>query len=65
MAKLKACKFCGAIAETNETKCATCGSDAFTTFWQGITIILDAEKSEIAKKKNITKNGKYAMRLSV
>ena len=45
-------------------KCPVCGSTAFTTFWRGYVIIIDPEKSDIAKKMGITSRGKYALRLS-
>jgi len=39
------------------------GSNTLTTDWMGYVIIIDPEKSEIAKKMNITKEGKYALRV--
>jgi len=63
MNKGKACRECRRVTEEGE-KCPNCGSTAFTTFWRGYVIILDPEKSEIAKKMGITISGKYALRLS-
>lgn len=63
MAKEKACRGCKkVVAEGKE--CPICKGTAFTTFWQGYVVILDPEKSEIAKLKGITTPGKYALRLS-
>lgn len=63
MVKEKACRECRkVISEGN--KCPNCGSTAFTTFWRGYVIILDLEKSEIAKKMGINSPGKYALRIS-
>jgi len=45
-------------------KCTECGSDALTTFWQGFVVIVNPEKSEIAKKMKVGKKGRYALRLS-
>jgi len=46
------------------TECPNCSGTAFTTFWRGYVVILDPEKSEIAKKMGISKKGKFALRLS-
>jgi len=59
----KACKQCRRVVE-EETACPECGSTQFTTFWRGYISILDAEKSEIAKKMGISAKGKHALRLS-
>jgi len=56
----KACKECHRIVKG--TTCV-CGSNTLTTDWMGYVIIIDPEKSEIAKKMNITKEGKYALRV--
>ncbi len=59
----KACRQCRHIVEDAST-CPNCGSTQLTTFWRGYIQILNAEKSEVAKKMGITKNGKHALRLS-
>ncbi len=56
----KACRNCSFI--TNEDKCPRCGEET-SKDWQGYVIILDHEKSEIAKKLNVHVNGKYALRV--
>ncbi|MEW6295453.1 MAG: transcription elongation factor subunit Spt4 [Candidatus Diapherotrites archaeon] len=63
MNKGKACRECRKVIEEGE-KCPNCGSTAFTTFWRGYVIIIDPEKSEIAKKMGIQTIGKHALRLS-
>ncbi len=63
MNKEKACRECRFLIEEGE-KCPNCGGNAFTTFWRGYIIIIDSEKSEIAKKMEINRNGKFALRLS-
>jgi len=63
--KEKICKKCGLVAENVDLKdCPLCGNNKFTTFWQGYTIIIDPEKSEVAKILNIEHNGKFALRIS-
>ena len=56
----KACKNCNAISESD--MCPLCNSPT-SKEWQGYVVILDYEKSDIAKKMGITKNGKYALRV--
>ena len=58
-----ACKKCKYI--TNEpTVCKICGSKEFTKEWFGYLVIVDPEKSEIAKKLGIKYAGKYAIVVS-
>ena len=63
MAKEKACRTCRMVVE-DAAECPNCGGTAFTTFWRGYVVIIDPEKSEIAKKMGTTKPGKFALRLS-
>lgn len=57
---LKACKECRFITE--DDACPRCGSQT-SKEWQGYLVIIDHEKSEIAKTMGITQNGKYALRV--
>jgi DNA-directed RNA polymerase subunit E" len=57
---LRACRKCAYVTE--EDTCPRCG-EATSKEWQGYVIILDHQKSEIAKKLNINANGKYALRV--
>lgn len=60
---MKACKNCRYIVySTNEKKCPKCGGDVTEKF-SGLLIIIDAERSEIAKIAEINANGAYAMRV--
>lgn len=59
----KACRSCRKIVEEGD-KCPVCGSTQFTTFWRGYVLIIDPEKSEIAKKMGIAQVGKHALVLS-
>ncbi len=58
----KACKRCRLIIAQGDF-CPLCGSTDLTTKWSGYVIILNAEKSEIAKKLGIKVNGTYALNI--
>ena len=59
----KACKNCRVIIAQGEA-CPLCGSANLTTKWNGYVVILNAEKSELAKKLGITANGTYALNIN-
>jgi len=59
----KACRTCRRVVEDLK-ECPECKGTSFTTFWRGYVVIINPEKSEIAKKMGITNPGKYALRLS-
>ena len=61
--KEKACRTCRTVIEEGKT-CPKCGGNTFTTFWRGYVIIINPQKSEIAKKMGVDKPGKFALRLS-
>jgi len=61
MAEL-ACKSCRLI-NVDTAICRLCGSTELTKEWYGYVVILDPEKSEIAKKLEIKYPGKYALRV--
>jgi DNA-directed RNA polymerase subunit E" len=58
----KACKMCRLIISHGDV-CPICGSKELTTKWSGSVIILNAEKSEIAKKLGIKINSTYAINI--
>ncbi len=60
MAKQKACKICKTIHETE--KCTKCDSKENTEGFKGRIVVLDPEKSEIAKKLDIKDKGNFAIR---
>jgi len=60
MKELRACKSCSMLSE--EQNCPRCGGQT-SKEWQGYVAILDASKSEIAKRMHVTQNGKYALRV--
>ena len=57
----KVCKDCKIFAEKDV--CPICKGSNFTTTWKGRIIILDNEKSEIAKKLSVKNNGEYAIKI--
>jgi DNA-directed RNA polymerase subunit E" len=60
MVKELACRKCRTL--TTAGRCPECGSTDLTRSWQGIVIVLDPS-SEIAKKMDIEKPGKYAIKV--
>ncbi len=59
--KKKVCKNCKRFVEGNE--CPACKATQFTNVWKGRIHILDASKSEIAKKIGIGVKGEYAIKI--
>jgi DNA-directed RNA polymerase subunit E" len=60
ISSMKACKNCESIVEGN--KCTRCGGET-SREWQGYLIVIDPEKSEIARKMGIHAAGRYALRV--
>jgi len=60
---LKACRKCGALVPLDVNVCPVCGSTEFTDNWEGMIIIADPEKSEVAKALNLDKPGMFAIRI--
>ncbi len=56
----RACKVCSVIS--NEEVCPNCGGQT-SREWQGYIVVIDHEKSDIAKKMGITTNGRFALRV--
>ncbi|MBU4070347.1 MAG: DNA-directed RNA polymerase subunit E'' [Nanoarchaeota archaeon] len=61
MAKPKACKICNKIYDEG-SKCPKCDSKEFTEGFKGRIVVINHEKSEIAKKLNIKNNGNFAIK---
>ncbi len=59
----KACRRCHAIVERDADKCPYCGSRDLTEDWEGMVIVIDPEKSEVAKLLGITRPGRYAIKV--
>ena len=60
MVKKKACKNCKIFVKGNE--CPICKTTDLTNSWKGRIIVLDVNKSEIAKKMGIKIKGEYAIK---
>jgi len=60
--KKKVCKNCKIFVEGDE--CPICKGTQFSTNWKGRLFILDANKSEIAKKIDAKVKGEYAIKVS-
>lgn len=58
---MRACKNCKLLSEKAE-RCPYCG-ELTSIRWQGYVIVKDPKRSQIAKKLNITKSGKYALKV--
>ena len=56
-----ACKKCKRLIKTK--KCSICNTTDVTDKWKGSLTIFDTEKSEIAKKMEITFAGSYALKV--
>ncbi len=56
----KVCKKCKIFVEKD--KCPICGGHDFVNSWKGRIVILNLEKSEIAKKLDIKREGEYAIK---
>ncbi|MEK6968752.1 MAG: transcription elongation factor subunit Spt4 [Nanoarchaeota archaeon] len=59
--KRKICKNCRRFVDADA--CETCGGTQFTNSFQGRMSILDTQKSKIAKKAGIEKEGEYAIKI--
>lgn len=58
--KEKTCRVCKALYEGD--KCPNCNSQEYSEDGKGKVIVLDPEKSEIAKNMTITKKGRYSIK---
>ncbi|MEM2942857.1 MAG: transcription elongation factor subunit Spt4 [Candidatus Bathyarchaeia archaeon] len=61
MAKEKACKNCHLISMGNI--CPGCKSSNLSEDWSGFVVVINLEKSEIARKIGAKTPGKYAIRV--
>jgi DNA-directed RNA polymerase subunit E" len=58
---LRACRNCHLIISANI--CPECKSTSVSDDWTGVVVIIDPEKSQIAKTLDIKKPGRYALRV--
>ena len=63
-----ACSKCKKAGEkfytTTERVCPNCGATDLSTDWSGFIVLSTPEKSQVAKQLDITKPGKYAVKVS-
>lgn len=57
-----ACRKCKML--TNEKACPNDGSTELSNEWSGLIIIIDPERSQVAKTLGIVKAGRYALKVS-
>jgi len=57
----KACRNCHLVSEANV--CPECKSTDLSDDFSGIVVIIDPERSTIAKTMGINKSGRYAVRI--
>ncbi|MDP7282462.1 MAG: transcription elongation factor subunit Spt4 [Candidatus Undinarchaeales archaeon] len=55
----KACKSCRFISEGQV--CPICQGTELSARWRGLAVIINPEKSEVAKKLEINQKGEYAL----
>ena len=60
--KSKACKICKKIYEEGD-KCPKCGAKESTDSFKGRIVVVNPEKSEIAKKLKINSKGNFAIKV--
>lgn len=59
---MTACKQCRYIVQTKEKACPKCGGE-LSEKYSGMIVILDPERSEVAKIAGITVVGSYAVKV--
>jgi RNA polymerase subunit RPABC4/transcription elongation factor Spt4 len=62
MSKRVVCRSCKAFFDEGSS-CPVCKKNSFATSWQGRVQFINSEKSVIAKKMGIEKDGEYAIKI--
>ncbi|MDA4110976.1 MAG: DNA-directed RNA polymerase, subunit E'' [Thaumarchaeota archaeon] len=62
MAREFACRKCRTL--TSGKICPNCHSTELTPDWSGLIVVVDPEKSTVSKTLNVTKPGRYALKVS-
>ena len=57
----RACRTCKIITEENI--CPICRSTDLSDDFSGLLVVLDPENSQLAKKLDVEKEGRYALRI--
>lgn len=58
---VKVCRDCHRVVEGEA--CVVCGTSNLSEDWAGYVVIIDPDRSEIAKKMQITMPGRYALKV--
>jgi DNA-directed RNA polymerase subunit E" len=58
---VKVCRDCHRVVDGES--CVICGTTNLSTDWAGYLVIIDPERSEVAKKMNIKLPGRYALKV--
>ena len=61
--RLKACVKCKALVPLDVNLCPICRGTVFSTDWSGCVSVIDPERSKVARLLNITKPGRYALKV--
>jgi len=59
---MKACRECKKMVEESD-KCPACGAEDLSERFSGLLIVLDPEKSEVAKIAEVKAPGRYAVKV--
>ncbi|MBN1167390.1 MAG: DNA-directed RNA polymerase, subunit E'' [Methanospirillaceae archaeon] len=57
----KVCRDCHRVVDGEA--CSVCGTANLTTDWAGYLIIIDPDRSDVAKRMNIILPGRYALKV--
>ena len=60
--KEMACMKCRTL--TTEKVCPNCDSTELSSEWSGLVIVINPERSQVAKTLTISKPGRYALKVS-
>ena len=58
---VRGCRECHRVVDGGS--CVICGTTNLSEDWAGYVVIIDPERSDIAKKMNITMAGRYALKV--
>ncbi|MDD3857260.1 MAG: DNA-directed RNA polymerase, subunit E'' [Methanoculleus sp.] len=58
---VRVCRECHRVVEGEN--CTICSTSSLSEDWAGYVVIIDPERSEIAKKMNVTMAGRYALKV--
>ncbi|MBD40550.1 MAG: transcription elongation factor subunit Spt4 [Candidatus Poseidoniaceae archaeon] len=60
-----ACGECHMILADKVDQCPRCPTARVSTDWQGFVIIMQPERSEIAKRLQVSQPGQYALKVNI